>query len=101
MTNRDPQDVRDEAREAAAKAERDRLRVEADEANIRWLMSGPQGRYHVWRLIRSCGVFADIYSQNAMVTQRELGRRSVGLGLRDLVIKLCPALYLTMEAENQ
>ena len=80
------------------RAETARLARLQEIADLRSVMSNPQGRRFVWRLLEATGVYRSSYTGNADTYFRE-GARNVGLTLIRDVHEHCFDLYV--EAMNE
>lgn len=78
----------------------DRLAQRQADADFRWLMSEPQGRRLVWRLMARCRVFEPVFNTHGGVMNFNEGRRDTGLYLLGEIDRLCPELFAVMAAEN-
>lgn len=88
--------------EAAQDVRRKRQRLEEEQqvADLSWLMSYPQGRRWLYRLIYGvCEVESGIWEASAAIHYRE-GRRSVGIQVKNEAQAHAPGLYLTMIQEQ-
>lgn len=70
------------------------------DADFKWLMSEPQGRRLVWRLMARCRVFEPVFNTHGGVMNFNEGRRDTGLYLLGEIDRLCPELFAVMAAEN-
>jgi hypothetical protein len=95
----DPFDIKgqDKAREDLDL--RARLIREAEEADIRWLMSSKRGRRIVWRLLEQAGVFRSSFSPTAMQMAFNEGYRNYGNRTLALIHENCSDLYPLMLKE--
>lgn len=66
-----------------------------------WLMSGPQGRRILWRLMGVCGHGESSFHTNGSLMAFAEGRKSVAYDIEKRVKQLCPKDYLKMLEENQ
>jgi len=99
MGEHDPLDTGGQQRAKDAKAIRERLARETEEADVRWLMGTRRGRRIVWRLLERAGVFRTSFSANAMQMAFAEGNRNAGIVLLAQVHELCPDQYPLMVAE--
>lgn len=100
MSEHDPLDIRGQERARADKALRDRLAQEAEEADIRKLMTSKWGRRFLWRLMDQAGVFRLSYAPDAMAMAFAEGNRNSGLRILNLIHTLCPEHYNAMLKEQ-
>ncbi len=84
----------------ADKVLRDKLAQEAEEADIRRLMTSKWGRRFLWRLMDQAGVFRLSYSPDAMAMAFAEGSRNSGLRILNLIHTLCPEHYNAMLKEQ-
>jgi hypothetical protein len=82
--------------------QKDRAKETRDRENAATMavMSTPEGRDFVHRLMAKSGLFELSYTGNADTNFRE-GRRSIGLHLHNELDEVCPSLYATMTAEHR
>lgn len=100
MDKHDPLDTQEHARIAAERGDKAAL-TRINEANdFKWLMSCPQGRRIVWRLLGSAGVFRSSFATNAMQMAFNEGKRNEGLELLAQIHTLCPERYQVMVEEQ-
>ncbi len=64
MSNYDPLDLRGQERAKAEKEVREKIDLENEEADIKWLMSSKRGRRTIWRLLDQSGVFRLSFNTN-------------------------------------
>lgn len=100
MSNYDPLDIRGQERNKNDRDIQARLAREAEEADIRWLMSSKRGRRFVWRLLENAGVFRSSFNTNAMTMAFSEGTRNYGLRMLALVHSQCPEQYTLMSKEQ-
>ncbi len=86
---------------AANREDMDRadLLQEGADADLRWLMSDPRGRRHVWRELGRCGLFKQTYSPNNSEHCFKAGERNTAIRLQADIVRVCPEHYLTMQQE--
>lgn len=101
MTSYDPLDIKGQERAKAEKDVRERLAIENEEADVKWLMSSKRGRRVVWRLLDQTGVFRLSFNPNAMHMAFAEGNRNFGNRMLALIHSLCPELYSAMVKEQQ
>ena len=80
--------------------ERDRLRSQRDEADLKAVLASPAGRRFVWGVLAQCGVFTSSYTEQPLGMAFSEGRRSIGLALVARIMARTPDLFLTMQKEN-
>lgn len=100
MSNYDPLDLRGQEATKADKDLVEKLEVEAESADVKWLMGSKRGRRIVWRLLDQCGVFRLTFNPNAMQMAFAEGNRNFGNRMLTIIHSLCPELYPTMVKEN-
>ncbi len=68
---------------------------------FKWLMADARGRLLMWERLGEAGVFRSSMAPTPELTAFREGRRD--MGLRDLgtIMRLCPAEYARMSAEQQ
>lgn len=75
---------------------RQRLRLDQDRDDLKYILQSQQGQRFVWRLLGGCGVFELSYRQSGSETMFNEGRRSVGLKLLAEVTKAEPTKLIAM-----
>jgi alkylation response protein AidB-like acyl-CoA dehydrogenase len=100
VSEHDPLDIRGQERAEAEKKLRERLAQEAEEADIRRLMTSKWGRRFLWRLMDQAGVFRLSYAPDAMAMAFAEGNRNSGLRILNLIHTLCPEHYPAMLKEQ-
>lgn len=83
----------------AAKAERNKLSRDTDEADFKWLMGSKRGRRITWRLLERARVFHPSFNTNAMAMSFAEGQKNEGLRTLDKIHTLCPEIYSVMLKE--
>lgn len=100
MADHDPTDLHGNELAQADRARRERLVVQTEAEDIKWLMSGKRGRRVVWRLLERAGVHRSSFTGNSETFFRE-GQRNIGLMYEALVFDHAPENYSVMVAENR
>lgn len=91
----DPRELKKQE-EAEAKFERDRkLRL----SDMRKILSIPEGRRTIWRLLEQCKVFAPSFSLNTLQIAYSEGQRSIGITLLSDVEIAKPGIFAQMTSE--
>lgn len=86
--------------EQVKKAKQTEKRIREQELNdLRWILSQPQGRRHVWRLLEFCGVFKNSFTGNSTTFYNE-GMRNVGTKQLADLMEANPRAFLEMMEEN-
>lgn len=95
----------EQAQHAAAKNNEtaQQLRRANEQDDFRYLMSLPQGRRFVWRLLERAGVFRSSFSMNGLEMAHNEGNRNTGLFVLAEIQELCPERFTQMlkEAKGQ
>jgi hypothetical protein len=99
MNHFDPLDLRGQERAKEQSDERQRLAVEQEKDDFKWLMGSKRGRRIVWRLLERTGVFRTSFTGNSETFFRE-GQRNVGLMLMAQIHEVCPDQYALMLKEQ-
>ena len=73
----DPFDLDAEDRQQKEQEERERLQKQAQD-DFRWVMSTPQGRRYIWRMLERTGIYRTTFRPNSEMAFLE-GVRSVGV----------------------
>jgi len=95
----DPLDTRATDKTRADNDLRAKIARDAEEADVRWLMSNKRGRRIVWRLLDAAGVFRSSFNTNAAQMAFAEGNRNYGLRMLSQIHALCPDQYPTMMKE--
>lgn len=78
-----------------------RMRRLSDDRSLEAVLSTPEGRAFIWRVIAEiCGIFRQSYTGNSETFFNE-GRRAVGAQLLGEVRRLQPELYLRMVVDQE
>ena len=80
-------------------AEREKLQAERDLNDTRWVLSMPQGRRFLYRLLAECGVYRSSFTGSSETFFRE-GQRNVGLKLLEELEVADAESYLLMLREG-
>ena len=80
--------------------EKDKLRNEKDANDLRWVLSMPQGRRFLWKLLETCGVYRSSFTGSSETFFLE-GQRNVGLQLLAQITAADSEQYLTMIRESK
>ena len=67
--------------------------------DIKAVMSTPEGRRFMHRLIGFCGIHQPSFNTNALAMAFREGHRNVGLYLETEITSACPSSYLLMQSE--
>jgi hypothetical protein len=100
MSTYDPLDVRSQELSKEAQLLRDKLAIENEQADLKWLMGSKRGRRIVWRQLARTGVFRSSFNTNAMSMAFAEGNRNEGLHTLGQIHALCPELYPVMVKEQ-
>ncbi len=68
--------------------------------DLRAVLSSPNGRRFIWRLLKDCKIYEESFTGNSTTFYNE-GRRSVGLKILDSVMKADVDMYLKMQLEHK
>lgn len=71
---------------------------EQEIADLKTVMSTPDGRRFIWALLGVAGIYRTSFTGNSETFYRE-GARNVGLRYLALIEENCPELYLLMYGE--
>jgi len=99
MSNFDPLDLRGQERAKEQSDERNKLAIDQEKDDFKWLMGSKRGRRIVWRLLERTGVFRTSFTGNSETFFRE-GQRNVGLMLMAQIHEVCPDQYALMLKEQ-
>lgn len=78
-----------------------RVKLEQEIEDFKYLMSLVQGRRFMWRLLEDAGVFRTSFSTDALSTAFKEGWRNQGLKLINLINEHCPKQYQQMLREQK
>lgn len=92
--------VKNAADEEQVKDARDRekLKLEKDQNDLKWVLSMPQGRRFLYRLLEMCGVYKSSFTGSSETFFLE-GQRNIGLKVLAEITGADSELYLTMLRE--
>ena len=84
------------------KAGRDEKELKRRERNdIEFLLSSPQGRRFLWKLLSGCGIYELSYITDSDMTAFNEGRRSVGNNILADILDVNPDGYSALIKENR
>lgn len=94
--------VKNAADESQVKKSKRVERSERDKEldDLRFVLSSPQGRRFMWRLLEKCNIFADVVTVDEAETNRFLGSRRIGLYVLSEVNIAKPYRWIQMQQEN-
>ena len=101
MSDYDPLDLQGQELSKSEKEVREKIALENEQADIKWLMGNKRGRRVVWRLLNQSGVFRLSFNTNAMQMAFAEGNRNFGNRTLSMIHLLCPELYPVMVKEQQ
>lgn len=78
--------------------EREKLGLEKDQNDLRWVMSMPQGRRFLWRILEGCGIYKSSFTGSSETFFLE-GQRNVGLKLLAEIMEADSESYMLMQRE--
>lgn len=76
-----------------------KLNVQAEDADLLFVLSDQRGRRFIWRELGRCGLHRQTYSPNNSEQSFNAGERNAAIRLNLDVIRVSPDLYLTMQQE--
>lgn len=79
----------------------ERVRLEAEREEIRWVLSDRRGRNVVWWLLQRAGIYRTSFMGDANSTAFNEGQRNIGLALHSRMIDADPGSYIRMLQERQ
>ena len=100
MSSFDPLDLRGQEKAQADNSERNKLALQTEQEDFKWLMGNKRGRRIVWRLLERTGVYRSSFTGNSETFFRE-GMRNVGLALLAQVHEITPDQFAVMLKEQQ
>lgn len=84
-------------KDSMTKEERER---ELELADLRFLLSHPQGRRFIWRLLKHCRVFSSVFNHSGSMTYYNSGIQDVGHFVQSEVVEAKKESYFEMMREN-
>lgn len=66
---------------------------------MKHILSTPEGRWLIWRLLEKTYLFRSITSSDPYWTAAMSGKRDVGLWLMSEIMFHCPEIYVLMQQE--
>jgi hypothetical protein len=97
----EPLDLHKPARaKKSERTEKQKLREENEESDLKWLMGSERGRRIVWRLLERAGVFQSSFTANALTEAFEKGQRDYGLWVLGVTTEAGPENYAQMLKER-
>lgn len=90
----DPQQVKNAGRDEKELKRRERNDIE-------FLLSSPQGRRFLWKLLCECGIYELSYVQDSDMTAFNEGRRTVGNNILSDILDVDPDGYSMLIKENR
>lgn len=93
MNASDPQQIAEIEGKAKRKQSQDNL-------DLLWVMSSPEGRRFIWRILEGAGLYKLSYTGNSETFFNE-GQRNIGLKLLSELQKVTPNEYVKMTQECQ
>jgi hypothetical protein len=94
-----PDDVAQEIAERQANEQREAVKRQRDEDDLKWVLSDKRGRRMLASVLAVTGLYQGSFTGNSETFFRE-GRRSVGLQLLERVNAADPEAYLKMLKEQ-
>lgn len=101
MSGYDPTDLRVQERDTTESKDEERARRATEVGDIKWLMSHPQGRRFMWRLLGEAGVYRLTWRPSQKEQDFLEGMRNLGLKYVTEIHELCPAMYELMKQEQR
>lgn len=101
MGDRDPYDLSGQDQARIERETRDKVALNQEAEDLKWLMSSKRGRRIVWRLLDRAGVFRLSFNATAMVMAFNEGTRNEGLRLLAAIHDHCPDRYVEMLTEQR
>lgn len=95
----DPLDLQSQEKTQERVALRNKIELDNEEADLKWLMGSKRGRRIVWRLLDQTGVFRLSFNTNAMQMAFAEGNRNFGNRMLSMIQTVCPELYMQMTKE--
>lgn len=99
MSSFDPLDIRGQEKALADNSERNKLALQTEQEDFKWLMGNKRGRRIVWRLLERTGVYRSSFTGNSETFFRE-GMRNVGLTLLAQIHEITPDQFAVMLKEQ-
>ena len=76
-------------------------KIAQERLDLKFVLSHPQGRRVIWKLIEECKVFHSVWDQSLAVINWNEGKRHVGLMLMDWLNEVDPAILYHIAMENK
>jgi len=86
---------------SAEMADKARKRVERELNDLRFVLSYPEGRRVMWKILSEAGVFRGSWTGVASSTDHNEGKRYIGLGILETVMKARPEAFLQMMNDSE
>ncbi len=98
----DPTDLAAQELARESLEEKQRLELDNEEADWKWLLEGKRGRRIAWRLLQQSGVFNATFDTNAMRMAFQEGQRNFGNRLFAMLDRAQPdALVLILKEKGK
>lgn len=97
----DPLDIRAQEDAQAEADERNRLELQVEIDDLKWLMSNRRGRRVAFRLLERAGVWRLSFNTNALTMAFSEGQRNEGLRLLAQITTHCPDRHTDMLKESR
>jgi hypothetical protein len=91
----DKDELKKQADEKANFEREEKLRI----SDMRKVLSIPEGRRTVWKMLERCKVFADSFSLNSIEMAKIGGQRSIGISLLSDIELAKPGIVMQMMSE--
>lgn len=101
MDDYDPTDLAGTEQRKAERARETRAEIERKDADLRHVMSKPQGRRFVWDQLSDAGVYRSSFHTVLAQMAFNEGSRSRGLDLLARCMRACPDRYQEMVNEHR
>ena len=100
MSEHDPTDIFGQERARAELSDKQKLQMQQDAADFKWIMSNKRGRRYIWRLLEKAGVFRSSFTGNSATFFNE-GQRNLGLSVLAMIHEHTPDAYTLMLNEQR
>ena len=81
-------------------SKKDKWKLRQNKDDILYLLSLPQFRRYVWKLLETCSIFASIWRPSAEI-HRLAGRQELGQDILVEITQANPEAFILMMKENQ
>lgn len=77
-----------------------KLRDDAEDADLKYILASDQGRRLLWKLLETCGIFKSSFTGSSETFFLE-GQRNIGLKILADIMRVDPESYLRMYKQSK